>query len=180
VKRILCNPKASLVLSAVFFALFLTGGWARAAGAKEIAAAKAYLTNTNRAKSCLFFAYPTATYQSATATVTGVKRDGRAVPGEFAVTMRYTWKNLFNDTNTSDLIFFFDPNGRLTELQAGSTTSIFNQFSTADLVINAVKDELMKEVAKWKDATARQTAATLINKADARGLLTLILQQDQP
>jgi len=179
-RRILSSPKGLLVLSAALAALVLPVKPARAADAKDVDAAKTFLTNVSRAKGILFFCHPTATYQSVKVVGDGgVTRAGRPVPGAFHVKVQYTWKSLFNDTNTSDLIFFFDTNGRLTELQAGRTTSLFAQFSAADVVIGAVKEELMKAVANWKDATARQLAADLIRKADARGLLTLILQQDQ-
>ena len=179
--RILSSSKRFLLFSAAVAALVLPVKPARAADPKDVDAAKTFLTNMSRAKGVLFFCHPTATYESVEVTGDGgVTRDGRLVPGAFHVKVRYTWKSLFNDTNTSDLHFLFDAKGRLTELQAGRTTSLFAQFSAADVVIDAIKDELTKEVAKWKDAAARQLAADLISKADARGLLTLILQQDQP
>ena len=174
-KRLTSNPNVFLVCCAALCALLLARGPARA-DTREVAAAKAYLTDTNRAKGCLFFAHPTATYQRADV----IRTEGDLVPGSFKVTVRYTWKSLLNDTNTSDLVYYFDARGRLTDLRAGPTTSFFPQFTAADTVIAAVKDELMKEVAKWNDANARQTAATLISRADARGLLALILQQAQP
>ena len=168
-ERIWSHPKRFLLFGATLAALVLPVMPARAADPKEVDAAKAFLTNMSRAKGVLFFCHPTATYQSVEVTGDGgVSRDGRLVPGAFHVKVRYSWKSLFNDTNTSDLHFFFDAKGRLTELQAGRTTSLFAQFSAADVVIGGVKDELTKEVAKWKDAAARQLAADLISKADAR------------
>jgi hypothetical protein len=179
-KQILSSPKR-LLFSAALAVLVLPVQPTRAADPKAVDAAKTFLSNVSRAKGILFFCHPTATYQSVKVLGDGgVTQNGRQVPGAFHVKVQYTWKNLFNDRNTSDLIFFFDEDGHLTELQAGRTTSLFAQFSAADVVISAIKDELMKEVAKWKDARARRLAVDLINKADARGLLTLILQQDQP
>lgn len=171
----------SKVLLALCLAVLARGPvWA--ADKDKVDAAKRFLSNTDRAKGVLFFAHPTATYNKVD--VEGVSdvenRAGRPIPGAFAITMRYTWKSLFDDTNTSDLIFFFNARGRLTEIQLGRTTSFFKQFTGSDIVLNAVKDELEKKIDEWKDADARRTARGLIRSADTRGLLTLILQMDQP
>jgi hypothetical protein len=177
-KSKLLTPKLFLVLGAVL----LLGSLVRAAEPSQVASAKTFLTNQDRAKGALFFAHPTAAYRSAAVTAISdvVDPQRRPVPGAFAVTVRYTWKNLLDDTNTSDLLFFFNAKGRLTEVQIGATTSFFRQFTGADLVLDALKDELMKDVNKWQDAAARKTALTLIRNSDTRGLLTLILQMQQP
>jgi hypothetical protein len=173
--------KVPLVFCAALCALLLMGASACAQDTPAMATAKAFLSDSNRAKGTLFFCHPTATYRGVRVLGQGgVKQAGLAVPGAFYIEVRYTWKSLFDDTNTSDLVFFFDARGRLTDLRAGRTTSIFPQFAASNAVIDAVKTELMKEVARWKDATARQTALNLIDRADARGLLLLILQQAQP
>jgi hypothetical protein len=169
-------------LSLYLFALLLAASGARAADADQVARAKRYLTNADTAKATLFFAHPTATYRGVEVVGLGDVIDGarRPVPGAFALTVRYEWKSLFDDTNTSDIVFLFNNRGRLTEVQAGRTTSFFAEFSGADLVLAAVKDELLKDVEKWKDAEARRTAYALIRAADTKGILTLLLQTGQP
>jgi hypothetical protein len=161
---------------------FLARGPVSAADKDKVDAAKRFLSNTDRAKAALFFAHPTATYNQVDVEKVSdvVDRASRPIPGAFAVTVRYTWKSLFDDANTSDLIFFFNARGRLTEIQLGPTTSFFKQFTGSDIVLNAIKDELEKKIDEWKDADARRTARTLIRAADTRGLLTLMLQMDQP
>jgi hypothetical protein len=155
---------------------------ARAADTEQIEAAKRYLTDADRSRAVLFFAHPTGTYRSVEFAKVGnvVDRAGATIDGAFAVTVRYTWRSLFDDTNTSELHFFFDPRGRLTEIQNGRTSSIFPQFTGSDLVLAAVKDDLEKRVEDWQDADARRAARALIRSADTRGLLTLILKVDQP
>jgi hypothetical protein len=106
--------------------------------------------------------------------------NGAGRTDDFTITMRYTWKSLFDDTNTSDLMFGFNAAARLTKIELGKTTSFFPQFTGSDIVLNAIKDELVKKVNEWDDAAARRTALGLIRRADTRGLLTVLLQQDQP
>ncbi len=161
-------------LLALCTVLLLACGRAGAADTELVDRAKDYLADTDRAKMVLFFAHPTATYQDASvARVTGM-RDG------FSVTMRYSWKSLFDSDNTSDLVFYFNDRGRLTDIESGRTTSFFKQFTGSDIVLDALKDELVKKIRDWDDPDARRTALALIRNADTRALLTLLLQVDQP
>ncbi len=160
------------VLLALCLAL-LAAGPALAADPDKVAAAKRFLTNADRSKGILFFAHPTATYRGAE--VKKVTEDG----DEFSITMRYTWKSLFDETNTTELVFSFDDRGRLLETRKGRTSSFFQPFAGGDIVLGAIKDDLLKKVAEWEDATARRTAYELIENTDTRRLLNLILQMDQ-
>ena len=170
----------SFSLSKVLLVLcvaILARGPASAADAKKVDAAKRFLTSVDRSKGILFFAHPTGTYR--TVAVKEVD-NGAGRTDDFTITMRYTWKSLFDDTNTSDLMFGFNAAGRLTKIELGKTTSFFPQFTGSDIVLNAIKDELVKKVNEWDDAAARRTALGLIRRADTRGLLTVLLQHEKP
>ena len=169
------SPPAKVLL--VLCLALLAGRPASAADPARVDAAKRWLSDTDRSKGILFFAHPTATYRSYAVQEVN---NGTGVTASFSITMRYSWKSLFDDTNTSDLMFCFNGAGRLTEIQLGKTTSFFPQFTGGDVVLNALKDELEKKVDEWDDAAAQRTARALIRRADTRGLLTLLLQNDQP
>src|SRR5262249_43440910 len=134
------------------------------------------------ARMALSYMHPTATYKGVDfIAMTGVKGAGdQLIPGQFALHYRYRWVGAFDNANTTDAVFLFDERGRLYDVQAGTTTSLFAPFEGADLIIGVVKDALIAEIDRGNDDEAKKLVRNLIARADARGLLTLVLRVRQP
>lgn len=172
----------SIRTAGIFLGVLLTlAGSAQAADKALIARAQQFLENDNLAKGILFFIHPTPTLQRwEYRDCTGVK-DGRGkeLLGHFALHYRYHWKGgLLGDTGHTDVIFFFNANGRFEELQARSTSPVA-PFGGANLVIGAVKDVLLKEIDKSNDETAKKVVRKLIEDVNAKGLLEFLMKWEQ-
>jgi hypothetical protein len=152
-----------------------------AADADQVASARQFLGDEARAKAILFFMHPTAEYGGVKyVKQTGVVNaaTGEARQGWFCLHYQFQWKSgLFNDANTTEALAFFNERGRLMEVQAGATSSFVKPFTAANIVIAAVKDEILKNVNG--DDNKEKIVRALIEEADARGLLTFLLQLEQ-
>jgi hypothetical protein len=153
---------------------------AAAADPDQVSRAQGFLAGGGRPKAILFFMHPTAEYrdmqylkQTGVVSGTGLER-----PGWFCLHYRFRWKSgLFGDENTTEFRAFFNDRGRLAEIQAGPTSSFAGPFTATNIVMAAVKDEVLKNVKG--DNNKERIVRRLIEDADARGLLTFLLQVDQ-
>jgi hypothetical protein len=152
------------------------------ARAADPAAARRYLEGGGVPRMALSYMHATATFKGMDyVDQTGVNDgSGRPIPGQFALHYRFRWVGLFDNANSTDACFLFDERGRLYDVQATRTTSVFKPFEGADVIIGLVKDALIAEIDRGKDDEAKKLVRDLIARADARGLLTLVLRVRQP
>jgi hypothetical protein len=169
--------------AAITILLLLLPSPARAQDYGAVGKAQDFLENQERVKAMLFFAHPEAQYQSVKAKPRTLVSDGRGgvVSGHFALTYTYSWKSPFSgDNNTTDLIFFFDQNGRIYAVDGGPTTSTFRPFTAADVVINASREQILKDVDRTGTEAEKRLVRALIQSGDARSLLAALLKMAQP
>ena len=95
------------------------------------------------------------------------------IPGAFAVKVRHSWK-VDGDNDYTDLLYFFNKNGRLTSINVSTTTAIFNQpFALTGVALEALKDALIDEMRKDPNAKG---FIPLVKNASAKGVAELMLQ----
>jgi len=153
---------------------------AQAQTATKAAAAEKFLTQKERAKGMLFFMHPTAELRSVSCikqTEVINKATRQVKQGWFCLQMRFSWRStVFNDNHTSDLLVFFNDQGKLDEVQAGTTTTFIKPFTASNLVMTAVKTKLLNNI---KDPTMKRTVSAFVARSDSAGLLTYLLKVDQ-
>lgn len=161
--------------------VLLAGPAARAADPSAVERAKRYIQIDSRARGILAFAHPSARFKSLELVQqTDVRsgRTGQLIPGAFCLHYRFRWRSeLFNDNHWSDVKIFFSDRGRVLEVQGGRTSTFVPPFTAANVVMEAIKDALLRRLAN--DPPAQRRVRQLIANADAKGLLTFILQLDQ-
>ncbi len=158
-------------------ALLAIAGPFAATAAAESAREKAIrqLNDVGRARGVLLFLHFGSTYSDHNLTgVGGV--EGK--PGCFYLEYKYDWKVDRNIESTT-LSFFFDPMGNLMGIQVDKTTAVLNQpFFLANLSIKVVGATLYEAVKKDLSEANRRIFRKLVEDADAKGLLELILAVD--
>jgi hypothetical protein len=139
----------------------------------------AILQDPGYAQQCLNWIHTGCKSRGATIQeITGViDQFGNAIPNYFAVNVRYHWTDLLGKQGTSDLVLFFDGNGRFQSFKNGHTTAILlTHFSEAKLLKAAAKVVLpLVNNPEW-----RQTLERLLDNADIERAYATKLVVDFP
>ena len=116
----------------------------------------------------LFFAHPTATYQSIRFDGSKQLRDG------FSLSYTFNWHSDVSDKDHyTELAFYCDRNGKLDFIQAGSTSSLFKPFFGSNTVVSLIKREMQKDVNLQNDRELMK----LLQK-DSKEILETYLRRD--
>lgn len=168
----MAKVKLTVVVSLM---LLVPAGLARAADQGQVAKAKAFLNAEERAKAILVLMHPTADFQGLDfvkeTTVTGTDR--KVLDGWFCLRYRWNWKGLFGN-EWSELDFIFDHRGKIYSIETGRTTSVVGQFEAANVVMAALKKELIE--AFKDDPAAQKQIGKYIEGSDVKGLATFLLK----
>jgi hypothetical protein len=167
----------------VAVASFVLGGPAAgtvSAGDTDKSKMTRLMNDKSRAKGILLFLHFGATYVDHNLTDSGnVTLNGKILPGHFFLAYTFDWK-VGQDGGATTIQFFFDDNGALTTVKVARTNAILNQpFALANVGIKAL-GEVIKGSDGFKNmsATEQRLIGDLIDTANAKGLLELILALD--
>jgi hypothetical protein len=173
---------ARLLLAVLMFLALVGQSRAADPDPRLIAKGQKFLEDDKRAKSVLSFAHFGATYRGAECRswTTVVDEKKQPLTGYFALTMRYYWAGLVSDDEHTDLVFFFDDNGRFYGLRDGETTSkFFKPFELSKAVIDLTKEAIRASV-KDSDKDTKASVEAAIRDVDAKAMLRLKLMLEQP
>lgn len=139
--------------------------------------AHAYLSTAARGQDILSFVHFGQAYHGHTYTETrNITANGQQVPGHFGLIYQYKW----GDGGLTNVAFLCDATGRVYEVQTTWTNAILNQpFVTANLTIQVLGNVIIQALGDNMTAADRQTLQTLVNNADAKGLLELTMKLQQ-
>ena len=116
----------------------------------------------------LFFAHPTATYQSHRYDGSKQLRDG------FSVTYTFNWhSNISDKDHYTELTFHCDRNGKLDSIENISTSSLFKPFFGSNSVVSLIKREMQKDPELQKNSELM-----MLLKKDSKQILETYLRRD--
>jgi hypothetical protein len=124
----------------------------------------------DEAETIALFAHPTADFQEVTIHRTNKLRDGG-----FEVVASFNYVSAFGNEFYSKLALRFDEDGNYNSCRTVATNGVVGPFTAVKLVLDAVK-ELIKDDENLRD---NPTVQDLIDKADAMGLVNIILKARQ-
>jgi hypothetical protein len=105
-----------------------------------------------------------------------VTREGRRVPGHFALVYRYKWQG----NGLTDVAFLCDARGDVYEVQAIWTNAVLNQpWVSANLTIKVLGGALAELFKDKMTEKERQDLQQLIEDANAKGMLEWSLKIQQ-
>ncbi len=141
------------------------------------------LLNRNH-KFILFVAQTGATLKNVSMNRIGVvDQFQQPVAGHFALRCTYTWESaLFGGPSAySTIDFLFDRNGNLYRVNdAGKRGTAFANFAASQIVLDALREEMRKQLQKTTNANDRAVLQFLINNSqDPRAMLEGLLKMDQ-
>jgi hypothetical protein len=160
--------------------LVAPGGQARAddnVSQKAVTRAHEFLNARGRGKDVLSYVHFGATYRGHAYKETRyVTRDGKTVPGHFALIYEYSWE----DDGKTNLAFLCDAGGSVYEVKVFQSNAIFNQpFLTANATTKLLGNLLIGAFKKQMTEEECRKVQKIVDDADAKALLewSLAFQQ---
>lgn len=138
---------------------------------KREAVRAAWAVIESQTAAVMMAAHPTATdleasYESAW----DVRHHGQRAAGRFGLTYKYTWRSgVFDDKHWTRLDFFFDQNGKISDIRPasdkpGATSALFAPFAGSDLLVELLE----KEILSSEEVKHNRTFGPLVREAAAR------------
>jgi hypothetical protein len=144
---------------------------------KTVARAKEFLNPQNRGRDILSYIHFGAKYHShAYSDIRGVTDMGKRVPGEFVLVYLFKWE----DDGKTEVFFFFDAKGNLTETQIGTTNAQIQQpFVFANVSIKVLGNVLIQAYKEKLTEAERKEVQKLVDDADAKSMMEWSLKLQQ-
>ncbi len=126
------------------------------------------------AKGILLLAHPTVTLTAATYDKITEFKDGT-----YALTYKFTWKNLFDDPCYRYWHFYFTKEGIVYEIGDGATDTTFKPFELTNAALNEIKDVIRDQISKGQLKKDDPVVKPLLEAPNGRRLTVLLLQLTQ-
>ena len=127
-----------------------------------------------QAKGILVLAHPTVTFTAAT-----YNRITEFKDGTYALTYKFTWKNLFDDPCYRYWHFYFNKEGTIYEIGDGDTDTTFKPFDLTNAVLDGIKDVIRDQISKGELKKDDPIVKLVLAAPNGRKLTVLLLQLAQ-